>query len=40
MNKYDIAIEQFKTVCKMQPQNKDARQKYEETMKEHKLRQF
>ena len=24
----------------MQPQNKDARQKYEETMKEHKLRQF
>ena len=38
MNKYDVALEQFKTVCKMQPQNKDARQKYEDTLKEHRLR--
>lgn len=40
MNQYDKAINDFKQVCKMQPQNKDARQKYEQTVKEHKLRLF
>lgn len=40
LNKYEQAIQNFKQVCKMQPNNKDARLKYEETMKEHRLRQF
>lgn len=30
----------FKTVCKMQPQNREARQKFEDTKKEHQLQQF
>ena len=30
------AVGQFKIVCKMQPQNRDARTKYEVTMKAHK----
>jgi len=34
------AIADFKTVCKMQPTNKDAREKYEMTMKELRLRQL
>jgi hypothetical protein len=34
------AIADFKTVCKMQPSNKDAREKYEMTMKELRLRQL
>jgi len=29
LNQIDLAIEAFKTVCKMQPNNKDAREKYE-----------
>lgn len=40
LNKFDLAIQNFKIVCKMQPNNKDARSKYEETLKEHRLRQF
>jgi serine/threonine-protein phosphatase 5 len=40
LNKFDLAIQNFKKVCQMQPNNKDARQKYEETVKEHRLRQF
>ena len=38
LNKFDLAIQDFKKVCKMQPNNKDAREKYEETLKEHRLR--
>ncbi len=30
----------FKTVCKMQPANKDAREKYEITQKEFRLQQL
>ena len=30
------AVNEFKTVCKMQPQNRDAREKYNVTMKAHK----
>ena len=30
------AVNMFKTVCKMQPQNRDAREKYNVTMKAHK----
>ena len=34
------AVADFKTVCKMRPQNKDAREKYEITQKEHRLQQI
>ena len=30
------AVLAFKQVCKLEPQNRDARQKYEVTLKEHK----
>lgn len=40
LNQIELAIEAFKTVCKMQPNNKDAREKYDQTVKEHRLRQF
>lgn len=40
LNKFDLAIQNFKQVCKMQPNNKDARMKYEETVKEFRIRQF
>ena len=40
LNQLDMAIKDFKKVCQLEPQNKDARQKYELTMKEHKLREF
>lgn len=40
LNKFDLAIQNFKQVCKMQPNNKDARSKYDETVKIHRLRQF
>lgn len=40
LNKYDLAVANFKQVCKMQPNFKDARIKYEETLKEYRLRQF
>ena len=40
LGQYENAIQDFKIVCKMQPNNKDAREKYEMTMKEHRLRQF
>jgi len=29
-------VKDFKTVCKLEPQNKDAREKYQTTLKEHK----
>lgn len=38
LNQLENAIADFKAVCKMQPNNKDAREKYEMTMKEHRLR--
>ena len=28
LNKFDQAVQNFKEVCKMQPKNKDAREKY------------
>lgn len=31
-------MKDFKTVCKMEPQNRDAREKYEYTQREHKLK--
>ena len=40
LNQYDLAVKDFKAVCKMEPSNKDAREKYELTLKEHKLRQL
>lgn len=40
LNKFELAIQNFKQVCKMQPTNKDARMKYDETVKEHRIRQF
>jgi len=40
LNQLDLAVQDFKTVCKMEPKNKDARDKYELTLKEHKLREF
>ena len=38
LNQIDAALKDFKTVCKMQPNNKDARLKYDETVKEQRLR--
>ena len=40
LNKIQEALKDFKTVCKMQPGNKDAREKYDETMKEWRIRQL
>lgn len=40
LNKVDLALKDFKQVCKMQPGNKDAREKYDETMKEYRIRQL
>jgi serine/threonine-protein phosphatase 5 len=40
MRQLKNAMNDFKTVCKMQPQNRDARQKFEDTKKEFNLQQF
>lgn len=40
LNQIDLAIKDFRCVCKMQPNNKDARLKYDEAVKEEKLRKF
>ena len=40
LNQFDMAVQDFKTVCKILPNDKEARNKYEITLKEHKLRQF
>ena len=40
MRQLKNAVADFKTVCKMQPTNKDAREKYEMTQKEHRLQIF
>lgn len=34
------ALKEFKAVCKMQPKNKDAREKYEETNRLYKVRKM
>jgi hypothetical protein len=38
LNLLDLALKDFKTVFKMQPNNKDSIEKYDEVMKEIKLR--
>ena len=38
LNQIEKALKDFKNVCKMQPGNKDAREKYDETMKEFRIR--
>lgn len=40
LGQLDLAVKDFKQVCKMLPSDKDAREKYEETLKEYKLREF
>lgn len=40
MRQLKNSMADFKTVCKMQPQNKEARQKFEDTKKEHSLQMF
>lgn len=40
MRQLKNSMADFKTVCKMQPQNKEARQKFEDTKKEHALQMF
>lgn len=40
MRQLKNSMNDFKTVCKMQPQNKEARQKFEDTKKEYQLQQF
>lgn len=40
MRQLKNSMNDFKTVCKMQPQNKEARQKFEDTKKEFALQQF
>ena len=40
LNHLQDAIKDFKKVCQLEPQNKDARDKYATTMKEHKEREF
>ncbi|TNV73192.1 hypothetical protein FGO68_gene6014 [Halteria grandinella] len=40
LNQLAEAIKDFKRVCHLEPQNKDAREKYQNTMKEHKEREF
>lgn len=38
LGQLDLAIKDFKTVCKLMPNDKDAREKYDLTVKEHRLR--
>ena len=40
LNQVEKALKDFKQVCKMQPGNKDAREKFDETMKEYRIRQL
>ena len=40
LGQFDLAVKDFKTVCKLEPQNKDARQKYDTVLKQHKLKEF
>ena len=40
LNHYGAAVKDFKKVCQLEPQNKDAREKYMATQKEYKEREF
>ena len=40
MAHFDQACKDFKQVCKLLPQDRDAREKYEATLKEHKYREL
>ena len=40
LNHMADAVKDFKKVCQLEPQNKDARDKYATTLKEHKEREF
>ena len=40
LNHLDLAVKDFKKVCQLLPNDKDARDKYQMTMKEHKAREF
>jgi len=40
LGQLDNAVKDFKQVCKMMPADKDAREKYDMTLKEMRLRQF
>lgn len=40
LNQYDLAIKDFKKACQLEPKNKDARDKYEQTMKEYREKQL
>lgn len=40
LGQLDLAVKEFKQVCKLLPQDKDARDKYEYTKKEHKYKEF
>jgi len=40
LNQLDLACQDFKQVCKLVPSDKDARSKYELTLKEFRLREF
>jgi serine/threonine-protein phosphatase 5 len=38
LGQFENAIQDFKKVCIMKPHDKDAREKYDQTLKEHRLR--
>ena len=40
LNQYKDAVQDFKMVCKLMPTDKDAREKYQLTLKEYKEREF
>ena len=40
LNHFGEAVKDFRKVCQLEPQNKDAREKFQNTMKEHKEREF
>jgi len=40
LNQLAEAVKDFKKVCQLEPQNKDARDKWQTTLKEHKEREF
>ncbi len=40
LNHLADAVKDFKMVCKLEPLSKDAREKYQATLKEHKEREF
>ena len=40
LNQWDMAVKDFKQVCKLLPNDKEARSKYDITLKEYKLMEF